>query len=338
MKVKAGRQKPSVTALPSPGGASFPVAGLQMVSVKPTPRGPFNNSLPGTNEDALREIKSSLDELLEIQGPKSKIARGTFMKLPKHPNLSPGVDLDPPAPVVDAVADATRQNDLPAIHFVNFLEDLQGSSFKNQQAQMDMIKTWRAWASVICEVKVDNQVQSGRLPISSDERNTRGSYRAEVFDYLFRYADWSDRTLNQNKPIHIGAEKTEFHYEILKMALEGYEIPPTSFPMLVKTLQTISQRIMKSNPTESEYEPLTNNVNINIHILQFGVDQEGRNYLANKTAYESVSCDINYNLSQADFNSEVFSKVQQQLDPSGIDEGKQLAGRATTTIIISREG
>lgn len=64
----------------------------------------------------------------------------------------------------NAVSKALEQNDVQSIFFVNFSEPLEGSAVQAQQNLQSSIDSWQAWASTVCEGRVQQQVKESRLP------------------------------------------------------------------------------------------------------------------------------------------------------------------------------
>lgn len=117
-------------------------------------------------------------------------ATGSFLQLPEALFvLSSEADL--PAPDYDkAIASAKAQDDVKTIFFVNFPLNLEGQALSEQQDLQKSIQSWQAWASTVCEGKVQQQVDAKALPGDSKGQFARSTYRAKVFDFLFRNSTW----------------------------------------------------------------------------------------------------------------------------------------------------
>lgn len=89
-----------------------------------------------------------------------------------------------------ATQKAADEPDVKTTFFVNFPPTLQGDAKKQTKKLIDSIQSWQAWSSSICEAKVQQQIDAKALPADSAGQFARSTYRAKVFDYLFRQASW----------------------------------------------------------------------------------------------------------------------------------------------------
>ena len=99
------------------------------------------------------------------------------------------------APTVDQIVDATKKAvdhpDVQTTFFINFHpSNLDAQGTKELEKLVGMVQSWQAWSSSICEGKVQHHVDKEELPAAAEGQFTRSTYRAKVFDYLFRQATW----------------------------------------------------------------------------------------------------------------------------------------------------
>lgn len=210
MNLKKGLQTASATILANNSTTGvLPAPGFELISVKPSsastessPRHRSSASLCGLSTPestiALRESQQALDNLFgrgetinkHSRLPNGHRAMGRFLEFPEV-LVVPGPEADLPAPDYDkAVADAKKQDDVKTIFFVNFPLELQGDELKQQQELQKSVQSWQAWSSTMCEGKVQQQVDTKALPSDKSGEFARSTYRAKVFDYIFRKSTW----------------------------------------------------------------------------------------------------------------------------------------------------
>lgn len=208
MNLKKGLQTTSATILANKSTTgTLPAPGFELISVKPTPtdsssRHRSSASLSGLSTPesttAFRESQQALEDLFgrgektykHPERPNGHLARGNFLEFPEV-LVIPGPEADLPPPDYDkAVADAKNQDDVKTIFFVNFPMELEGEELKQQQELQKSVQSWQAWSSTICEGKVQQQVDVKVLPSDKSGEFARSTYRAKVFDYIFRKSTW----------------------------------------------------------------------------------------------------------------------------------------------------
>ena len=95
------------------------------------------------------------------------------------------------AQIVDATKKAVDHPDVQTTFFINFPPgnlDTQGTKKLNKL--VGMVQSWQAWSSSICECNVQQQIDKKELSAAAEGQFARSTYRAKVFDYLFRHATW----------------------------------------------------------------------------------------------------------------------------------------------------
>ena len=93
--------------------------------------------------------------------------------------------------MIDATKKAVEHPDVHTTFFVGFPPtglDAQGT--KELKKTVDLVQSWQAWSSSVCEGKVQEQINNKALSADSDGQFARSTYRAKVFDYLFRGSTW----------------------------------------------------------------------------------------------------------------------------------------------------
>ena len=100
-----------------------------------------------------------------------------------------------------AVQKALDQPDVQTTFFIGFHAPLTGDAQKKVKKLMDSVQSWQAWSSSLCEGKVQEQINEGKLSANPDGQFARSTYRAKVFDFLFRQSTWSD-LLGTPAPLH----------------------------------------------------------------------------------------------------------------------------------------
>ena len=95
------------------------------------------------------------------------------------------------AQIVDATKKAVDHSDVQTTFFVGFPpSNLDPKGTKELAKLVDMVQSWQAWSSSICEGNVQQQINKKALSAAGEGQYARGTYRAQVFDYLFRQATW----------------------------------------------------------------------------------------------------------------------------------------------------
>ena len=95
------------------------------------------------------------------------------------------------AQIVDATKKAVDHPDVQTTFFVGFPpNNLDAKGTKELKKLTGMVQSWQAWSSSICESNVQQQIDKGALSAASEGQFARSTYRAQVFDYLFRQATW----------------------------------------------------------------------------------------------------------------------------------------------------
>ncbi|KAK8073937.1 hypothetical protein PG994_004836 [Apiospora phragmitis] len=261
-------------------------------------------------------------------------------------------EYEPRLPPIDfdrALARAKAEDDVQTIFFINFPLQLEGDAKKALQELMDLVQSWQAWSTTQVEGKVQQQIDAGKL---QQDSLARGSYRANVFEYLMRQLTWLAKTFAQNMSKHIAVNKAEFHTEILAAVLEGYAVPASVFNSLEKVMKKISDGIKLSSSrtantqqywimlTKYNEQPITGttqagrvitskpNVRTVTRVIQFQVSQEAREYAVNKSSVESVKFDLN-------FNPKIFARIPQEIDQKQIATGIELIQKGTIDVAIS---
>ncbi len=95
------------------------------------------------------------------------------------------------AQIVDATKKAVDHPDVQTTFFVSFPpSNLDAQGTKNLKKLVDMVQSWQAWSSSICEGNVQQQIDKEALSAAAEGQFARSTYRAKVFDYLLRNARW----------------------------------------------------------------------------------------------------------------------------------------------------
>lgn len=95
------------------------------------------------------------------------------------------------AQIVDATQKAVEHPDVQTIFFVGLTpSDLDAQGKKNLGKLVGMVQSWQAWSSSVCEGNVQQQIDKNILPAAPEGQFARSTYRAKVFDYLFKQATW----------------------------------------------------------------------------------------------------------------------------------------------------
>ena len=99
------------------------------------------------------------------------------------------------APTAEQIVDATKKAvdhpDVQTTFFIGFPPDnLDSQGTKELKKIVGMVQSWQAWSSSICEGNVQQQIDKKVLSAKDEDQYARSTYRAQVFDYLFRQATW----------------------------------------------------------------------------------------------------------------------------------------------------
>ena len=95
------------------------------------------------------------------------------------------------AQIVDATQKAVDHPDVQTTFFIGFPpSNLDAQGTKALKKLVGMVQSWQAWSSSICEGNVQQQIDKKALSAADEGQFARSTYRAKVFDYLFRQATW----------------------------------------------------------------------------------------------------------------------------------------------------
>ena len=100
---------------------------------------------------------------------------------------------EPPtvAQIMDAVKQAVDRPDVQTIFFVNFPPSyLDPVGTEDLKIVVDMMQSWQAWSSSLCEGKVQQQIGKEALPAGDDGQFIRSAYRVQFLDFIFRKSAW----------------------------------------------------------------------------------------------------------------------------------------------------
>lgn len=208
LNVKKGYQTTSAVVVSTVGSTGKPVApGFQLISIKPSATlaesyiNPGHGSSASLSPESTAALSESQRAIVELFGQakenkktngvrKRPTATGQFLKFPES-LIVPSPEADLPAPDYDkAVANAKQQDDIQTIFFIDFPLELEGQALTDLQNLQKSVQSWQAWSSTICEGKVQQQIDAKALPGDNKGQFARSTYRAKVFDYLFRRSTW----------------------------------------------------------------------------------------------------------------------------------------------------
>ena len=113
-------------------------------------------------------------ERLEIEGPEDQVT-------------APKTDQ-----IIDAAKKAIDHPDVQTVFFANFPPGglLNPTGTKELKKLMGLVQTWQVWSSSVCEANVQHQINNKALSADAKGQFARSTYRAKVFDYLFRQVKW----------------------------------------------------------------------------------------------------------------------------------------------------
>ena len=95
------------------------------------------------------------------------------------------------AQMIDASQKAIDHPDVQTIFFVGFTpSNLDEQGKRELQKVMNMVQSWQAWTSAVCEGKVQLQIEKKELSGADDGQFARSTYRTQIFDYILRHAPW----------------------------------------------------------------------------------------------------------------------------------------------------
>ena len=95
------------------------------------------------------------------------------------------------AQIVDATKKAVENPDVQTTFFVGLTpSNLDAQGTKELKKLVGMVQSWQAWSSSICESNVQQQIDKKALSAAAEGQFARSTYRAQVFDFLFRQATW----------------------------------------------------------------------------------------------------------------------------------------------------
>ena len=93
--------------------------------------------------------------------------------------------------IVDATKKAVDHPDVQTTFFIGFPpSNLDAQGTENLKKVVDMVQSWQAWSSSICEGNVQLKIDTKELSATDEGQFARSTHRAKVFDYLFRLSDW----------------------------------------------------------------------------------------------------------------------------------------------------
>lgn len=95
------------------------------------------------------------------------------------------------AQIVDATKKAVEHPDVQTTFFVGLIpSNLDAKATKELRKVVGMVQSWQAWSSSVCEGNVQQQIDKNVLSAAPEGQFARSTYRAKVFDYLFKQATW----------------------------------------------------------------------------------------------------------------------------------------------------
>ena len=100
-----------------------------------------------------------------------------------------------PAPTAAQIVDATKKAvdnpDVQTTFFIGFPPtNLDAQGTEKLKNVVGMVQSWQAWSSSVTEGNVQQQIDKKALSAADEASSARSTYRAKVFDYLFRQSTW----------------------------------------------------------------------------------------------------------------------------------------------------
>lgn len=217
--------------------------------------------------------------------PKSKVVVGPFTHYPERLWLdapeddeTPGIPEKPLNEIMDRAITQADQTSVFRIHFPTTVM-LSGEGRAAYRKVKEQVDSWNAWSTSVCERQVQRKIDRKELPHEDEGAFVRSSYRALVFDYLFRQSTWCvvppslsfsscsphlssrlivmltvqwygcnrfRRSQEQNLSRHIQCEKLELHTKIIEAVLDGFVTPTRDFAELEGVFGTISDSVLQA--------------------------------------------------------------------------------------------
>ena len=137
--------------------------------------------MAATKNDALAEPGDQFNKLSVMH-----FAESLVLKESDHQVAAPTA-----AQIIDTTEKAVDHPDVQTIFFVGFPpSNLDALGTKKLKKLVDMVQSWQAWSSSICESNVQQQIDKEALSAAPEGQFARSTHRTKVFDYLFRQATW----------------------------------------------------------------------------------------------------------------------------------------------------
>ncbi|KAI9798155.1 MAG: hypothetical protein M1833_004904 [Piccolia ochrophora] len=284
--------------------------------------------------------------------PKGRVASGSFLDYPEILEIKEDAPATAAtnADLAAATLDKKATEDIQTLFFINFPPNFgkDSTALASFRELDDLIKSWQSWSSALCEGKVQEMIDGGKLPNGSDawEQSARSTYRAKVFDYLMRSATWFAKTFDQVVSKKIACKKIEFHGEILKAALQGFTVPTSVMGALEAVLEKIAKDIELGGKKAADgmqywimmtryvYQPMLQSVQPIIRVISFKVNSEAAEFAVGKASYSDVNIQMALGQYQCDFNSKIYRAIASAYDQELIKKGQALAALKTSDIQV----
>ena len=171
------------------------------------------------------------------------------------------------------------------------------------------------------------------------------------------------KTSEQNLTRHIEVPKVEVHGAILMALLQGFSVSAGVLMQLENVVKIVNDGIVSASssntrdkqqywlmltryhhepdsgrvqPSKSGRRTFTNMFDVGLHysltairVISFVVSPDMKKYTVDKSKYDSVEFDMMFGQYEADFNAQIYEKLQGSLDQRLISLGTGLVKRTT---------
>ena len=127
--------------------------------------------------------------------PSKQFDELSVMHFPESLQIKESDGQDAP-PTTDQILEATKKAvehpDVQTTFFVNFLPGGKHDPERTKKLNelKSLVQSWQAWSSSMCESNLQQQINKKALSAGDEGQFARSTYRAKVFDFLFRQATW----------------------------------------------------------------------------------------------------------------------------------------------------
>lgn len=237
----------------------------------------------------------------------------------------------------DEEPNPTLPDAAPTVYYVNFTPEVAEAVRPQLIILQQNILDFRSWATLQTNLLVRKKIDDGS--IDSNDKVGIGSYRAKVMESYYRErTTWLASAIDVNNTETLTIRSTEFHINILRLALKGFPIPMQIMGVLEEVLQAIVQSISGTTAKDHTkgmqywiqttvyiYDPMSQTLQPKIRTINFMTTSETYEVTTSKSTTKHTTMTVSFSGQESDWNNRVWEGVRQSIEDEAIRKGEELS-------------